>query len=376
VWNVGDTSDSKLNQRVAELFQLSSKWAQQKSKRPLPSEISRLSQLFTVQRKDRKAVYLGEPGLRQAYAGYFTPLNAAKIAHLLHRFHQEEKIPIKAQPPRVADLGSGPFSGLLGAWLYYQELSDSWALDRSAKALEDGVELWKMCTNQREHVPRWQRGTLGPKPFPAALHGCFDLVILGNVLNEIGDPRRGQTLRMRILENCLQLLSDDGHLLVLEPGTRVHGRSLQRIRDSIVRANRNDVLSPCPSISRCPLLVRDADWCHQELSWQRPESCTRLEKKSGLENKLLKCSHLLISNSRPTKKTGAGCLVGGLMKSSAGEKRYICQNDGIFTLSGKGGKLPKAVRDASRGETLQELPKDVKRDADLPRRAPRPQRRR
>jgi len=374
--NVGDLSFSDLNQRVADLFQLTSKWAQQKSKRPLSSEISRLSQLFTVQRKDRQAVYLGEPGLRHAYAGYFTPLNAAKIAHLLYRFHSEDKLKKRRQPPRVADLGSGPFSGLLGAWLYYQELADSWALDRSAKALEDGAQLWKMCTDQKTQVPRWQRGTLGPKPFPASLHGRFDLVILGNVLNEIGDPRRGQTLRMRILENCLQLLAEDGQLLVVEPGTRVHGRSLQRIRDLIVRSNQNAILSPCPPISRCPLLLRDSDWCHQELSWQRPDSCSALEKKSGLENKILKCSHLLISKSPRATAGGAGCLVGGLMNSRDGEKRYACQKDGIFTLSARGGKLPKVIRDASRGETLWDLPAGVDRNVDLPQRISRQKRRR
>jgi ribosomal protein RSM22 (predicted rRNA methylase) len=359
---VAPPSLSILNDRAAALFHAAGQWAEKNCKKSLPREVARLSQLFTVQRKDRTADYLADPGLRQAYVGYFAPLNAAKVAFLLHRIFQEGKITTFPSAPRVADLGSGPFSGLLGSWLFFEQLSGAFALDRSKRALEQGSQLWKIAVGSEGATPHWQRAILGQRGFPKKQHGMFDLVILGNVLNEIGDPRRGHGLRLRIIQNCMQLLSREGFLLIVEPGTRVHGRSLQRLRDSLTQETRNTVVSPCPPIDKCPLLIRRSDWCHQELFWNRPEWCARLEKRAGLQNDVLKCSHLLVSMVGGDVPKATGCLVGGLMKSADGERRYICQKEGLFTLSAKKDRLPRPVRQAFRGETLQNLPPGTKID--------------
>ena len=349
----------QLNERTTALFELAQSWAEQRSRRPLYQEVSRLSKLFTTQRKERDQVYLGEPGLRYAYAGYFTPLNAAKIAQLLHRFHREQKLPRFINPPRIADLGSGPCSGILGAHLYYGAIGESWALDRSGKALEDGALLFQQVEKGAPGLLTTTRGTLGPKPFPKSKNASFDLVIMANVLNEIGDPRRGQSLRLRIVKNALNLLSEDGALLIVEPGTRVHGRALQRLRDVLVRKKTHQILSPCPAVQACPLLKGKADWCHQELSWDRPKSCKRLEQQSGLENHLLKCAHLLIGHTGQQEPASTGCIVGGVMRTPRGEKRYICRRNGLFTLSAGKGALPKNVTRLLRGESLTQIPDNV-----------------
>lgn len=348
-----------LNERTTALFALAEEWAAPRSKRPLHKEVSRLSKLFTTQRKERDQLYLSEPGLRYAYAAYFTPLNAAKIANLLFRLHNENKLPTLERPPRIADLGSGPCSGILGAHLFYGALGECWAMDRSGKALDDGVALYEQMVGEEVTNLTTLRGNLGAKPLPKSKHGSFDVVIMANVLNEIGDPRRGQALRLRIIQNALRLLSKDGILLIVEPGTRVHGRALQRLRDTLVKTKEHQILSPCPKVQQCPLLETKADWCHQELDWERPKVCRQIEKKAGLESHILKCAHLLIGHSAFVMPASAGCVVGGVMRTPTGEKRYMCQSKGLVTLSKGSGALPKSIQRMLRGEALLEVPKGV-----------------
>jgi ribosomal protein RSM22 (predicted rRNA methylase) len=317
-------------------------------RRHLGREIARLSALFTTERSRRSADYMRDPALRGAYLAFYVPQYAAKIALLLDRQRRDGLVDLPAAP-RVLDVGAGPLTGILGAWLLGGDLGPSVALDLARGALDDGLALLGRVAPSTTGAVVTSVGPVSPRALPA---GEFDLVVMAHVLNELGDPRRALDDRVAIVEALLERLAPNGRLLLVEPGTRVHGRSLQLVRDALVGRRIGRVLSPCRSAPSCPLLAGPAHWCHGELDWQRPAAFAALEQDAGLRKDVLKESHLLLSRSGRSPESGWR-LVGGRMVDGNGvERRYGCGAAGLVTLRGA-PRLPREVGAPLRGELLQ-----------------------
>jgi hypothetical protein len=60
---------------------------------------------------------MNDPALRSAYAAFWVPQYAAKVAAILDRLTAEGHVALPARP-RVLDVGAGPLSAALGAWLH------------------------------------------------------------------------------------------------------------------------------------------------------------------------------------------------------------------------------------------------------------------
>ena len=323
---------------------------------PLAPDIARLSRLFTTDRSGRAQDYMRDPALRRAYLGFFVPTNAVKVALLLERLQREGAfVGFTSAAPRVLDIGAGPLTGLLGAHIAFGALGPALAVDIADKAMEEGAQLLR---------------SLGVVDVTCAAHSIasppstwrprapVDLVIAANVLNELGDPRRAVEVRTRLLEACVDMLAPGGRVLVVEPGTRVHGRSLLAVRDALVERGRVEVLAPCRGVERCPLLRTDGDWCHGETHWERPAAFAALERAAAIPKDVLKESHLLLARPADARAPHSGHrLVGGLMAREV-DRRYACGPQGLVVLAGR-PRLPASVAAADRGALLTALPAGV-----------------
>lgn len=323
--------------------------------RALGADIQRLSRLFGAERAERRADYMADPALRGAYLAFFLPQYAAKIALLLEQLGREGLVRLPPKP-RVLDVGAGPLTGLFGAWLHSGELGDSVALDLAKKAMEAGRSIFDV-TAPGQPI-RLVEQPVQKRPLPP---GPFDLVVVAHVLNELGDPRRGLEIRTELVRALVGLLAPGGRVLVVEPGTRVHGRSLMAVRDEMF--HHVAVLGPCRGAEACPLLRTPGDWCHGEVPWARPSSFVELEEASGLKKTVLKESFLLLGRRQDTEPPTTGArLVGGLMVDGKGvERRYGCAREGLVVLRGT-PRLPVEAARPPRHGLLDPITAPIARD--------------
>ncbi len=364
-----------LNERIDAVVNLAVGRARALHSSPLARDVGRLSRLFTTDRAERSQGYLRDPSARRAYLGFYVPLNAAKLALLLAQLVREGLAPAW-EAPRVLDLGAGPWTGLLAVRAAAGALGASFAVDQAGGALEDGRALFEAAfpgeagrigtrvTSITTQAGAWQP----PQP--------VDLVIMANVLNEIGDPRRAQEDRLVVIQSALDCLAPGGRLLIVEPGTRVHSRALMSIRDAVRERDIARVLAPCRGAPVCPLLRSAGDWCHQDIPWRSPDSFACLEREAQLPKDLLKLSHVLLARPDEAREPEAGLrLVGGTMRDrDAVERRYGCGRDGLVTLVGS-KRLPPQVGAPPRGGLLPAVPPGAGVEARGPPR-PAPDRRR
>lgn len=209
-----------------------------------------------------------------------------------------------------------------------------------------------------------------PRPLPP---GRFSLIVIANVLNELGEARRGSQLREAIVQGALRALEPDGRVLLIEPAGRVPTRALMALRDVLVGTQKAHVLSPCPDVVRCPLLSRRTDWCHQEVRHPLPSHVKTMAAQAGLAAEHLQLSHLLLSaRSARYPHHGGARLVGGVMGGGREQRRYACTADGLVALKARDDHLVDAVRQPLRGEKLSAIPEGV--TIESPDRARAPQR--
>jgi ribosomal protein RSM22 (predicted rRNA methylase) len=203
---------------------------------------------------------------------------------------------------RVLDLGSGlGASGLSAAAFALAqpgiERVQIDAVDQDAAAL----------ALQRKLCERWsQRADLAIElhtscapldaALPARLTPPYHLILLGFVLNELGDAS-GDALRHRHawLTRLGGMLAPDGALVVLEPALREQSRSLQELRSLFAAGSGPPyVFAPCLHREGCPLLERERDWCHEQLPLALPAHAAELARAAGLRTAHLSYSYLTL----------------------------------------------------------------------------------
>lgn len=341
------------DERVAAVFDAAVDLARRRHRSPVARDVASLSRLFGSDKGAREAGYLRRPAERRAYLAWFAPRNAARLGILLDELVTEGLVP-PWERPRVLDLGAGPLAGVLGAWIAFGAVGRALAVDLAAAAMADGTELLRAVKADVERVDTRVANLQYPNAWGA--REPYDLVVIANSLGEVGDPRRDVDKRAAIVEEALARLAPGGRVLVVEPGTRIHGQGLMRVRDALVARRNAAVLAPCTGATSCPLLATPGGWCHVELPWQPPKTAQKLANEAGLSASPLKHSYLLLAREDAT--TAGLRLVGGTMKSGDYERRYACTSGGLVELQRKGG-LPREVAGPPRGALLRELPEGV-----------------
>ncbi|MFR8276350.1 MAG: small ribosomal subunit Rsm22 family protein [Desulfovibrio fairfieldensis] len=168
-------------------------------------------------------------------------------------------------------------------------------------------------------------------------------------------------------------------LLFVEPGTRLGGNTIMRLR-ALALEGGLAALAPCPHNAACPLLSGQGGrtWCHFTFdSRDAPDWLLRLSTEAGLPKSGLSLAPLLLgldAENAPVAGQGTGLPARVLsapfpVPGLAGRGRYACTVQGLALLEdaealASGGLLPVRL--------APDAPRDAKSRARIVRR-PRPQ---
>ncbi len=309
--------------------------------------VESLSQLFTRDRHDLRTSYLDQDQFRAAYLAYYLPVNLAKVQVLL------EEMPLPAAAGqgrggrfRVLDLGGGPGTTALAVldWLKSTEAQhdvegEVVTVERSALALGLCERLWNAykavepkpdlrLVTVKGDIGKWSAGR-----FPTSvINGTYDLIVLGNVVNELfPDARDPITRRVQLLRDLLGLLHPQGTMMIVEPALRDTSRGLLQLRDQLVADGVCNVYSPCLHEHPCPALVKADDWCHEERPWEPPPLVAAIDRRVGFIKDALKFSYLLLRKDGKTivPRSPDVYRVVSELRVMKGEKRaWLCNETG------------------------------------------------
>jgi ribosomal protein RSM22 (predicted rRNA methylase) len=309
--------------------------------------VESLSQLFTRDRQDLRTSYLDQDQLRASYLAYYLPVNLAKVQALL----EEMPLPEAAGQGRdgrfrVLDLGGGIGTTGLAVldWLNSTEAlrdveGEVVTVERSAPALDLCERLWHAYKaiepgpGLRLVPVKGDLGGWGAGRFPASLaEGTYDLIVLGNVVNELfPDARDPIRRRVQLLRDLLGLLDRQGTMMIVEPALRDTSRHLLQLRDQLVADGACHVYSPCLHEHPCPALVKEDDWCHEERPWEPPPVVAAIDRRVGFIKDALKFSYLLLRKDGQTivPRSPNVYRVVSELRIMKGEKRaWLCNETG------------------------------------------------
>lgn len=384
-------------------------------RRSLPEDVAGLSRLLTTERAALKRPYWSSPAFVSAYLYYFLPWNLLRLTRLLAGLPLPEPqgAAFAGAEALLLDAGSGPLSLPLALWLARPQWRQApvrvLALDSAAQPLELGRALftaWGEILGEKTWPVQTARGPLGSLARHAAPLLCHGrgagpkaqrglgaprepgagirpwLVSAANVLNELpSDRARGAaeegeesvaSPRDERLERLLDALSPllfrkDGFqpatqdlsaaasLLLVEPGTRLGGTTIMRLR-ALALERGLKALAPCAHDAACPLLAGrgSRSWCHFTFdSLGAPEWLRRLSAQAGLAKSGLSLSPLLLTPGAAARaafeeaERPFSCAPRGPERGAqwarvlsapfavpglAGEARYACAATGLLLL--------------------------------------------
>ncbi|MDR3361590.1 MAG: small ribosomal subunit Rsm22 family protein [Desulfovibrio sp.] len=347
-------------------------------KRSLPEDVAALSRMLTVERRERQRPYWSSPAFVSAYLYYFLPWNLLRQTRLLSSLPlPDPRLNAPQGEALLLDAGSGPLTLPIALWLARPEWEEApvrvLAVDSANQPLELGMALFsalgellgrkpwpvRAARGPLEHLPRLARQTAArggratpPRPW---------LVAAANVLNEAGrhfHEGGGMDESLERLAEIFTVISPSA-LLFIEPGTRLGGKTIMRLRES-ARQNGFGAASPCTHNSPCPLLAGDGGktWCHFTFDTQgAPSWLTRLSNEAGLTKNALSLSPLLLLPQAQKQAGGAEVRVISApfsVPGLAGLARYACSAGGLLLLEDAGR--------AASGEALS-----VRADKNAPR---------
>jgi ribosomal protein RSM22 (predicted rRNA methylase) len=205
--------------------------------------------------------------------------------------------PLSASPLRILDIGAG-----LGAmtWGVVRALAASGAkgrveallVDADARALDVATKIAAAAPRgpiELAITTRTQR--VGAK-LPEA-----DLVIVGQVLSELDTELDADARVVKHAGLISDLLRDSvvdgGALVIVEPALRGRTRHLHAVRDRLVGGGTT-VFAPCLHAEACPALVKEDDWCHEDVAVDLPSWLVPLARAAGLRFQGLTFSHLVL----------------------------------------------------------------------------------
>ncbi|MBN1447240.1 MAG: methyltransferase domain-containing protein [Bacteroidetes bacterium] len=252
----------------------------------------------TASRERRTAPYLRDLRLRHAYLLYFATANLGKLSVPLFELRQSVAFRGKSVL-RVLDLGCGPGTGIAGLHAFLGGLSSPPVVELLAvDAVQENIHL---AARVGEHARRLTGLPVSVRiaamniTRPYATWGeRFDLVIAMNVLNEL--PLQHEA---RWRNGIMEQLTEDGHLLLIEPALRETGRRLLAFRDASIDEGWT-VYAPCFRQADCPALERETDWCHHDIPWVRPSFIAWLDERIGNIKKSLKFSYVILNRHGET----------------------------------------------------------------------------
>lgn len=311
--------------------------------------LRRLSEYLndTTARRSATRPYLRDRALREAYLLYFTTANLLKLLPPLAELRRGDALRGDAVSMtydaehvgdarsgrilRVLDLGCGPGTGVAGIHAFLETLRAPVAVEMLAldavTANTDAAAQVAADLRERTGLPVTVQTERADLAHPPELEERFDLVLGMNVLNELSP---GAASRLR--EWIIQRLAAAGDLLLIEPALRETSRTLLHFRDAAV-AEGWTVYAPCFRQKGCPALLNPGDWCHHDVTWERPAFMTALDEEVGNIKKSLKFSYQLLNRDGRTLGTHLPLrkpqrVVSELRVEKGRARCFVCGGDG------------------------------------------------
>jgi ribosomal protein RSM22 (predicted rRNA methylase) len=247
----------------------------------------------------------------EAYALYYTVINAAKVLHLL------PSLSFARTEISVLDVGSGP--GTAGLALLT-------ALDRSIRLT--CVEHSGYMRQVAERLLSGYRGagrlanlSLVPAIAPNN-KDTYDLVIAANVVAEL-DTAEGE----RTMRSLAEKTAPGGYLVIIEPGQQLHTRRLMHLRNALLESTTEFApLFPCLRRDPCPMLAySDTDWCHGTIEWKQPRLNSHLDDLLSFNKHRIKYSAFIFQRDGVTP-SGIRVLTPP-QKTRVGIETLVCGED-------------------------------------------------
>jgi SAM-dependent methyltransferase len=258
----------------------------------------------------------------QAYALYYTPINAAKIIHLI------PQLSFQPETLSVLDVGCGPGTvglALLAAVNHQLKLTCIESCPRMRATAEKLFRSWKPGSSL-------QSLSIISSLENLAENSSFDLVVAANVVAELSE-QEGQ----RYVATLANSVAPGGFFLLLEPGQLAHTRRLMQLRDQLLQGHTQlTPVFPCLRADPCPMLqASQTDWCHGELEWEQPPLHAQLDRLLCFNKHRIKFSSFIFQRG--------GSLRPGLRvltpprKTARGVESLICGRDtyGVVLISKK-----------------------------------------
>lgn len=128
------------------------------------------------------------------------------------------------------------------------------------------------------------------------------------------------------LEKPPPWIFDLQHILIVEPSSGLHARSLMALRQTLVDKGFS-LWAPCTHNGPCPLLVHSQkDWCHDRIHWEQPEWFSQIEHHLPIKNNTLTTSYLLASK-QPTSHSVFGRIIGDELIEKGKTRWMFCRSE-------------------------------------------------
>ncbi len=163
------------------------------------------------------------------------------------------------------------------------------------------------------------------RELPGDAMGLYDLILAGNLLNELPADRCWP-----LLLELLERLAPQGSLLLVEPALRSTTRALHALRDRVLVSGAASVFAPCTRQGPCPALLDDDDWCHESRPFLFPPELRRLAAMTGLRRGPVKWSYVVFNRQgqRVADRPGALRVVSDGLKSKGKLEVFLCGEEG------------------------------------------------
>jgi len=211
-----------------------------------------------------------------AYALYYTPINAAKLLHIL------PLISLKTTQIRVLDLGCGPGTAGLTLLAALDKPLQLTCVEHSLPMRALARQLLSSFSHSSQPAQISMQANLKD-----VLQSSYDLVIAANVFAELEHNTAQETL-----DNLTRIVAPGGFLVLLEPGQLHHTRRLMQLRDRVlINSPQLTPVFPCLHRDPCPMLTTSqTDWCHGTIEWQQPPLNAQLDALLGFNKHRIKFS--------------------------------------------------------------------------------------
>jgi ribosomal protein RSM22 (predicted rRNA methylase) len=242
----------------------------------------RLSCLHTGYSQVRNNFYnlISDNTTASSYAIYYGLINAAKIYNLL------ELLSADFTPSSILDFGCGTGAATLASMYRFESINNVCLVEHNEFMTQtatrcinnfnnnvalDTFQIYEQITNQNV---------------------TYDIIVAANSINEIPFNER-----IDLILALIKKLSFNGYLIILEPGSLSITRELMHLRQSLLNTKNIKIVYPCTHNNECALLKLENQWCHSEITIDRPESIRVFDQFLNLNKHTISFSALILKNT-------------------------------------------------------------------------------